>query len=103
VNGARLVALSTPFGTRGWWYQAWRSDEPWRRFKIPAEQCPRISTDFLAEERRSMGQWWFRQEYDCDFLDGQTQIFSREDVERAFSEEVEPWNLRRRTSASASP
>ncbi|HSH81232.1 MAG TPA: terminase family protein, partial [Herpetosiphonaceae bacterium] len=23
VSGGRLVALSTPWGTRGWWYQAW--------------------------------------------------------------------------------
>jgi hypothetical protein len=23
VSGGRLIALSTPFGTRGWWYRAW--------------------------------------------------------------------------------
>lgn len=93
VSGGRLVALSTPFGTRGWWYEAWRSPEPWKRFQVPAEHCPRISAEFLDEERRTMGDWWFRQEYGCDFLDGQTQPFSREDIERAFSEEVEAWDL----------
>jgi len=93
VSGGRLVALSTPFGTRGWWYEAWRSPEPWRRFQVPAEQCPRISAEFLAEERRTMGDWWFRQEYGCDFLDAETQPFSREDIDRAFEEEVEPWDL----------
>lgn len=93
VSGGRLVALSTPFGTRGWWYEAWRSQESWRRFQIPAEQCPRISADFLDEERRTMGDWWFRQEYGCDFLDAETQPFSREDIDRAFEEEVEPWDL----------
>lgn len=93
VSGGRLVALSTPFGTRGWWYEAWRSAEAWRRFQIPADQCPRISAEFLAEERRTMGDWWFRQEYGCDFLDAQTQPFSREDIDRAFEEEVEPWDL----------
>jgi hypothetical protein len=93
VSGGRLVALSTPFGTRGWWYEAWRSAEPWRRFQVPAEQCPRISAEFLAEEQRTMGDWWFRQEYGCDFLDAETQPFSREDIERAFAEKVEPWNL----------
>jgi hypothetical protein len=93
VSGGRLVALSTPFGTRGWWYEAWRSAEPWRRFRIPAEECPRISTAFLDEERRTMGEWWFAQEYGCDFLDGQTQPFSRDDVERAFAEEVKAWPI----------
>jgi hypothetical protein len=93
VSGGRLVALSTPFGTRGWWYEAWRSPEPWQRFQIPAEQCPRISAAFLDEERRTMGDWWFRQEYGCDFLDAETQPFAREDIDRAFEEEVEPWDL----------
>lgn len=93
VSRGRLVALSTPFGTRGWWFDAWRSPEPWRRFQIPAEHCPRISAAFLAEERRTMGDWWFRQEYGCDFLDSETQPFTRDDIEHAFAEEVEAWAL----------
>jgi len=93
VSGGRLVALSTPFGTRGWWYEAWRSDEAWERYEVPAEDCPRISQEFLDEERRSMGEWWFQQEYQCEFLDAETQPFGREDVERAFEEEVTAWAL----------
>ena len=93
VSGGRLVALSTPFGTRGWWYEAWESDESWERYKVPASDCPRISEEFLDEERRSMGDWWFQQEYECTFLDAETQPFGREDVERAFDEEVEAWDL----------
>ena len=93
VSGGRLVALSTPFGTRGWWYEAWRSEERWERFEVPATACPRIDSEFLDEERRTMGEWWFDQEYGCKFLDAETQPFSREDIERAFVENVEPWNL----------
>lgn len=93
VSGGRLVALSTPFGTRGWWYEAWESDEPWQRYRVPAEECPRISAEFLEEEQRSMGDWWFLQEYQCEFLDAETQPFGREDVEAAFEEEVEAWDL----------
>jgi hypothetical protein len=93
VSGGRLVALSTPFGTRGWWYETWRSEERWERFRAPADECPRISREFLEEERRSMGEWWFAQEYECEFLDAETQPFGREDVERAFEEEVEPWEF----------
>ena len=93
VSGGRLVALSTPFGTRGWWFEAWRSKETWRRFEVPASHCPRISEEFLAEERRTMGEWWYAQEYGCEFLDAETQPFRRDDVERAFEEEVEAWDL----------
>jgi hypothetical protein len=93
VSGGRLVALSTPFGTRGWWYEAWRSSESWERYEVPATQVPRISPEFLEEERRNVGEWWFTQEYFCEFLDAQSQAFRREDIEAMFKEEVEGWAL----------
>lgn len=93
VSGGRLVALSTPHGTRGFFYDAWTGAEAWDRYEIPATKCPRISPDFLAEERRSMGEWWFNQEYLCQFSEAETQAFRREDVDNAFREEVEPWAL----------
>lgn len=93
VSGGRLIGLSTPFGTRGWWYEAWRSDETWKRYEVPAAECPRISPSFLEEERRVLGEWWYAQEYECRFLDAETQPFGREDVERAFEEKVEAWDL----------
>ena len=93
VSGGRLIALSTPYGTRGWWYDAWHSRDPWERYEIAASECPRIPQSFLDEERRVLGDWWFAQEYDCKFLDGETQPFGREDIERAFAEGVEAWDL----------
>jgi len=95
VSGGRLLALSTPFGTRGWWYEAWVSGarEPWERYEVPATQVPRISPEFLEEERHTLGEWWFEQEYMCRFLDAETQAFRREDIDRAFEEEVQAWDL----------
>lgn len=93
VSGGRLVALSTPFGTRGWWYDGWRGSEPWERFEVPATDCPRIPASFLEEERRNIGDWWFEQEYLCKFIDAQSQAFRREDVDRALTEEVAIWAL----------
>jgi|SRR5215211_4142601 len=93
VSQGKLVALSTPFGTRGWWCDAWRGEEPWERYEIPATEVPRISPEFLDEERRTLGEWWFEQEYMCRFLDAETQVFRREDVDAMFEEEVQPWVL----------
>ena len=93
VSQGRLIALSTPHGNRGWFYEAWRGEEPWERYEVPATSCPRISAEFLEEEKRSMGQWWYDQEYACVFLDAETQAFRREDVEAAFTEDVQAWNL----------
>jgi len=93
VSGGRLICMSTPFGTRGFFYEAWRSADAWERYEIPATACPRISPAFLAEERRNMGEWWFNQEYLCSFEDAQTSVFTREEIDAAFAEEVETWEL----------
>jgi hypothetical protein len=68
VSGGRLVILSTPFGSRGFFYRAWQDkDTDWLRFEIQAEQVPRISRAFLDEELRTLGRSWFNQEYRCSF------------------------------------
>jgi hypothetical protein len=93
VSGGRLILMSTPFGTRGFFFESWRSDEAWQRYEIPAERCPRISPEFLEEERRTIGEWWFSQEYGCVFLDAESAAFGRAEVDRMFEEEVIPWTL----------
>ena len=95
VSQGRIVAASTPFGTRGWWYEAWRSHEAWERYEVPAAQCPRIPTDFLAEEKRTMGDWWYSQEYDCQFLDAQSSAFRQSDIEAAMATEYQAWDMAR--------
>jgi hypothetical protein len=93
VSNGRLVALSTPFGKRGWWSDAWHGRHPWKRVEAPADQCPRIGREFLAEEREQLGEWWFRQEYGCEFMDAESQAFSSDEVKRAFAREVTTWEL----------
>lgn len=93
ASAGRLIALSTPYGSRGWWYEAWHSTEAWERYRIPASECPRIKPEFLAEERRNLGEWWYLQEYECTFLDGETQAFRREDIDKAFVQDAEEWEL----------
>lgn len=94
VSGGRLVLMSTPYGTRGHFYEAWANGgDSWQRVTVTAAECARIPAGFLDEERRSMGEWWFRQEYECVFLDAQTAAFRREDVDGMFTAEVETWAL----------
>ncbi len=68
ITPGRLICLSTPYGKRGFFWDEWvRGGDDWGRIEIPASKCPRISEAFLARERRSMGESWFRQEYCCSF------------------------------------
>ena len=67
VSGGRLICLSTPYGKRGFFYEAWVSREDWLRVEVPATRVKRIPPEFLQEERRALGESWFRQEYLCSF------------------------------------
>ncbi len=90
VSAGRLILLGTPNGRRGHFFEAWQSDEDWERIEVPASECPRISPAFLEAEKAALGESWFRQEYECQFLDAVGALFRYEDIRRAISDEVEP-------------
>ena len=91
VSGGRLVAMSTPFGKRGFFHHEWiEGGASWARVKVTAQDCPRISPEFLAEERAALGDWWYRQEYGCEFVETQDQLFAYDVVMRAVSSDVKP-------------
>lgn len=97
VSGGRLIGLSTPYGKRGWWWDAWANGGPvWKRVQVTADECPRVGQHYpggreayLAEERRAQGERAFRQEFYCEFNDTMDQVFGEEIVKRAFSRDVE--------------
>jgi hypothetical protein len=89
VSGGRLVALSTPFGKRGWFFEAWGEGD-WRKMKVTASECPRISREFLEQERRTLGERWFKQEYECSFEENMDAVFTHEVIQRAVTHDVKP-------------
>lgn len=91
VSGGRYVLMSTPFGKRGHFYEAWEhGGDDWERVEIPASACPRISPEFLEEELRAIGPWWFEQEYGCQFKDTTDAVFNTEDIDAAFDDDLQP-------------
>jgi hypothetical protein len=89
VSGGSLIMLSTPYGQRGIFYQEWThgGSSEWQRFQVSADQVPRITPEFLAEERRALGSRWFEQEYMCTFGELEGAVFSREAIDRMFDTE----------------
>ena len=91
VSNGRLALLSTPHGKAGFYHAAWTSKtEDWQRERVPAEECPRISAEFLTNERATIGEYYFRQEYQCEFVETSDQLFREEAIERAFSVPIDP-------------
>jgi hypothetical protein len=90
VSGGALMMLSTPYGKVGGFFEEWTEGKGWERYEVPAAECPRISGEFLAEERTSLPARVFRQEYECSFEETEDQVFSYEEIERAMTDEIRP-------------
>jgi hypothetical protein len=90
VSGGSLIMLTTPYGRRGAFYEEWISSHGWERYEVPASQCPRISEEFLEEERSDLPPFIFRQEYECSFEETEDQVFTTDLIDRAVTSEVKP-------------
>lgn len=91
IGGGGLILMSTPFGKRGHFYQEWmEGGDQWQRVLVPATDVPRISADFLVQERASLGEWWYSQEYLCEFRDSIDSLFGHEMISAAMDAEVAP-------------
>jgi hypothetical protein len=90
VTSGDLIMLSTPYGKRGAFYEAWTQGLGWERYQVTAEECPRISPEFLEEERFSLPDFVYRQEYECSFEETEDQLFTEDMLDRAVTSEVKP-------------
>jgi hypothetical protein len=83
TSNGRLVLMSTPNGRTGHFYQLWtEGGSEWQRVMVKATNCPRISRDFLEEERRSLGPRWYAQEYECSFEQTESGVFDWESIQQ---------------------
>jgi hypothetical protein len=95
VGDGDLWLMSTPYGRRGFFWEEWANGgAEWTRVTVPATECARISAEFLAGERRSMGERSFRQEYMCEFGDAEDSVFDDDDITAALDWNVEPLRIR---------
>ena len=89
VSNGRHILMSTPFGKRGHFFKIWDEQrDMWQSYEIHAEMCPRITKEFLEEEKRINP--WYRQEYCCEFMETTDSVFTIEQVAGTISGEVEP-------------
>jgi hypothetical protein len=92
VSNGRHIIMSTPFGRRGHFWKIWDTERDlWQWFEVPAEMCPRISKEFLEEEKRT--NVWFEQEYHCKFMENVDGVFTYDEVAGILSSDVDTLEL----------
>ncbi|HIS86286.1 MAG TPA: terminase [Candidatus Faecivicinus avistercoris] len=91
INDGQLISMSTPFGKRGFFHEAWENGgDEWKRIRVTAEECPRMTPEQLEQQRRALGDMFYRQEFLCEFVETDEQTFNYDLIHRAFDETVEP-------------
>lgn len=88
VSGGSLLMISTPWGKRGVFHSEWTNGGGWERYHIPATMVPRFPPEDLEEERKR-GERYFRQEFLCEFVETEDQVFSHDLVMAAVAEDLE--------------
>ncbi len=137
MSQGSLLAASTPFGQRGWFWEAWQGQqgtaqeldlatveallkdldfpehvygdrEPseavpslglvddgrpfaWTRTRVTAPENPRITKRYLAHERQTIPDLWFRQEWLCEFVSIGDKVFRVEDLALLHQGQVQAW------------
>jgi phage FluMu gp28-like protein len=91
VSGGRVVLLSTTNGRRGFFFQEWENGgADWQRTMITWQDCPRITPERIAQERRQIPASRFRAEYECQFVEVDDGAFAYDDVQAALSDDIVP-------------
>jgi len=100
----QLVLISIPHGKQGFFHDVWSHhgetdpngdemlglDDGWERYRVRAAENPRVTKDWLERERSEMSERMFRQEYGCEFVETEEQVFSYDLIKSIFTDDIKP-------------
>lgn len=85
-----LIIASTPKGKRGLFWETWTNGGPeWLKIQNTVHECPRISKHFIEAQRRK-GEAFFKQEYECQFVETGIYLLGRDQIERLINDKEQP-------------
>ncbi len=86
-----LVVMSSAHEPVGFFWELMAHAAPgWVKRLVKGRDVPRFTAEFLAEERRALGQEAFSREYECQFADVGSGVFQRPLIVKALCEDVTP-------------
>jgi hypothetical protein len=92
MSKGQMILISTPHGKRGFFFHMWfEGGEEWERYEVKAPENPRIDPAWLERERLKLSDPMFRQEYLCEFVETEEQVYPYDLIQSSFSEDPEPF------------
>lgn len=91
-SDGQIIALSTPWGQRGWFWSLAEGAprNGWEKHRVTVYDSAQYTPARIAEVRASVGSFVFASDYEAMFTDTTEQLFGTEDVRRAFTPSVLP-------------
>lgn len=87
----RLLQLSTPMLKSGTFYRSWVSTgTAWERIEVKTADCPRLTPEYLAQEKAELPAWIYAREYEGMFADDDATLFPAELIAAAMDASVTP-------------
>ncbi len=74
IEDSQQIIISTPRGRIGLFWEIW-NNASYEKYFLPVTKNPEISASWLEEERKTMGDLLYSQEYLCDFTSAQSCVF----------------------------
>lgn len=86
-----LMALSTPHGMAGWFYELWESPgNGWERHRVTVHESAQWDERRIAEARALLGSQAFAADCLAEFQDTDQQLFSSQAIRAASSSAILP-------------
>lgn len=77
TTGGTIDLLSTPRGNAGFFYDCCQNKEDFYEIHVKSEDCPRITDEFLKQQRKALTKLQYAQEYEAIFLDALQAFFTK--------------------------
>lgn len=99
VTGGRVVMISTPAGRVGRFFRFWIDSEEmeskglvpdYDRIHATYEKCSRYKPEFIAAQRRSLGEYGFAQEFLAQFTASDRAVFDPFSITKCFDLDIPP-------------
>jgi len=91
VGGGTTLFLSTPNGKANRFAEIYFDEgSHYKKVLVPASSCPRLSAEFLDQQRVILGPTMYAQEYECSFVESEIAAFSYDDIANAFTQQPAP-------------
>jgi len=90
VSQGQLILASTPNGTSGFFHTEWTNPR-YTQFQIRWNECPRIDPESIRRKRLIYGEAYVKQEYETEFLDDISSLFSERALLKSMDETEAPF------------